>query len=118
MDTQPNEPFYRRTERTPFTFPLVSNLTPEQLIKYYFTLSYLYYEKDTSVVSDDYYDRLCKRLYEEWDSFEHPYKEKVERETLLAGTGFGLEYSERMKGAALWLYYNAQHIDPNTGGVK
>ena len=60
-------------------------------------------EKDISLVPDTEYDIICKRLYNEWDEVEHFHKHLVEKETLLAGTGYSLKYPEMVKGAAIAL---------------
>lgn len=66
-------------------------------------LSYLYYLHDISVVSDVFFDRLCKDLLEAWDETEHPHKHLIDRDALSAGTGFYLkarDLPERTKSAA------------------
>jgi NAD-dependent DNA ligase len=65
--------------------------------------SYLYYEKDISLIPDTEYDIICKRLYNEWDKVEHFHKHIVNKEALIAGTGYQLKYPERVKNAAIAL---------------
>lgn len=62
--------------------------------------SYLYYVKGENVIEDSEYDRICHMLYNEWDEVEHFHKYLVDKESLLAGTGYHLKYPERVKRAA------------------
>jgi len=73
------------------------------LVPYYLMYSYLYYEKNETIVSDDVYDKLCKKLYDEWDNVKHFHKYLIDKETLTAGTGFSLKYPLRVQEAALLL---------------
>ena len=52
---------------------------------------------------DQKYDIICKRLYNEWDEVEHFHKHIVDKESLIAGTGYQLKYPERVKNAAIAL---------------
>ena len=71
------------------------------LVPYYLMYSYLYYEKNESIVNDAEYDMICKRLYDEWENVEHYHKHLVDRDSLIAGTGYTIVYNERIKGAAM-----------------
>ena len=62
--------------------------------------SYLYYEEDSPIISDGEYDSICKRLHSEWDNVEHFHKHLIDKETLLAGTGYTLKYPNRVIDAA------------------
>ena len=62
------------------------------LVPYYLMYSYLYYEENESIVPDAEYDRICKTLYEKWNDIEHRHKNLIDKDTLLAGTGFQLKY--------------------------
>lgn len=73
---------------------------PGAMVAWYLMNSYLYYELDRPVVSDAAYDKLCRMLYDHWDDVDHWHKPYVNRESLLAGTGFQLVYPERTKSAA------------------
>tara|TARA_B110000090_G_scaffold215_1_gene198 strand:- start:295 stop:585 length:291 start_codon:yes stop_codon:yes gene_type:complete len=76
---------------------------PNMLVPYYLIHSYLYYEKDNPIVSDEEYDRICKMLYESYDTVKHCHKHLIDKETLLSGTGFHLKYNSRIRGAAIQL---------------
>lgn len=59
----------------------------------YLMASFLYYQLDeSSPWSDHEYDAACKRLYDEWDTFEHPHKVFADRECLTAGSGYQIRY--------------------------
>jgi len=73
------------------------------LVPYYLMYSYLYYDKNESMVTDEEYDMICKRLYDEWYGIEHHHKHLIDRDSLASGTGFHIKYNERIKGAALHL---------------
>ena len=62
------------------------------LVPWYLMLSWLYYERDISIVSDACFDLICKRLDAEWDEVEHRHKRLVSRDMLKAGTGFALPF--------------------------
>ena len=83
-------------------YPNINELKPNQLLTYYLTSSYLYYKEDTTVLTDTDYDLLCKRLLNEFDNVTHHHKSLVEKESLGAGTGYGLqEYPMRVVYAAI-----------------
>jgi NAD-dependent DNA ligase len=78
----------------------------EQLVPYFLMASYLYYEiHQNPPISDDEYDDICKRLYDEWDGVEHQHKHLIEREALKSGTGFYISnYPILVKNAAVnWM---------------
>ena len=83
-------------------YPNIFELKPNQLLTFYLTSSYLYYKEDKSVLTDGDYDLLCNRLYNKFEEVTHPHKVLVDKESLVAGTGYGLkEYPNRVKSAAL-----------------
>ena len=98
-----------QTARTDWTEPKIYDKNPNMLVPYYLMYSYLSYEENSSIVSDGEYDSICKRLYDEWNEIEHFHKYLIEKETLLAGTGFTLTYPNRVKGAA-------NHLKEKTSG--
>ena len=81
--------------------PLVDRIPTNMLVPYYLMSSYLYYKTDKHVYRDGDYDKICKRLYNEWDDVEHWHKELIDKESLTAGTGYQIsEYPDRVKFAA------------------
>lgn len=75
-----------------------------RMVPWYLILSYLYYVHDISATSDTFFDKLCKRLLDEWDSVEHYHKHHIDREQLTEGTGYYLKFEgafgSRIDGAA------------------
>ena len=76
---------------------------PNMLIPYYLMFSYLYYEKNISLIEDTEFDKLCSTLLEKYDSVEHMHKHLVSKESLTAGTGYDIKYNNRIIGGAMLL---------------
>lgn len=75
-------------------------------ISYYLIFSYLYYEQNESLITDQQYDELCKNLYENFNlvkTSNHPNKDLVDKFNLECGSGFGIQYTARIK-------YSAEHF--------
>ena len=64
------------------------------LVPSYLIHSYLYYVQHTSIIEDEDFDRLCKTLHDEYDNITHHHKHLIDKESLLAGTGYAVEYKE------------------------
>ena len=73
------------------------------LIPYYLMFSYLYYEKNISLIEDGEFDDMCKTLLEKLDSLTHMHKHLVKKESLTAGTGYDIKYTNLIKDSALKL---------------
>lgn len=72
-------------------------------ISYYLIFSYLYYEQNEGLITDAQYDELCKDLYENYNlvkSSDHPNKDLVDKFNLECGSGFGIQYTARIKSSA------------------
>ena len=76
---------------------------PNMLIPYYLMFSYLYYEKNISLIEDTEFDQMCKTLLDKFDEVEHINKNLVSKSDLTAGTGYGITYTNRIKSAAMLL---------------
>mgnify|MGYP001356454329 FL=1 len=76
---------------------------PNMLIPYYLMFSYLYYEKNISLIEDGEFDDMCKTLLEKLDSLTHMHKHLVKKESLTAGTGYDIKYTNLIKDSALKL---------------
>lgn len=70
-----------------------------KLLTQYLMSSYLYYIRDTSVLSDDSFDLICNQLLEALEDplraakiNEHPHGYIVSKDELRAGTGFRAAY--------------------------
>lgn len=87
--------------------PRIEDMSPNLLLKHYLMHSYLYYIKDTPVISDHEYDLICRRLLERWDGVDHPHKYLTREDALRAGTAFHLSeeaYPLITRSAAMQLY--------------
>ena len=76
---------------------------PNMLVPYYLMFSYLYYEKDVSLIEDTEFDKLCQTLLEKYDNVEHMHKHLVSKEALTAGTGYDIVYTNMIKDSAMKL---------------
>lgn len=87
------------------------NISNNRLVPIYLMSSYLYYECDKNVLTDTQFDYLCKRILDNWDSIDHMHKHLLDKESLKAGSGYGIEYTNLIRGASLDWY--KQHKDNN-----
>jgi len=55
------------------------------------------------IIEDTEYDEICRELKEKWDSVEHYHKHLIDKQSLGAGTGYQLQYNERIKLGAVAL---------------
>ena len=83
--------------------PRIWETNPNMLIPYYLMFSYLYYEKNISLIDDGEFDKMCKTLLEKYDDLEHMHKHLVTKGDLTAGTGYGIKYTEMIKNSAMTL---------------
>ena len=70
------------------------------LVPYYLMYSYAYYKENESLISDTEYDDICKQIIEKWHSITHWHKSLLTLDTLKAGTGYDIEYPNRVISAA------------------
>lgn len=75
-----------------------------RLIPYFLMSSYLYYECNKSVFSDEDFDLLCERLLENFDNVKHMHKHLINKEDLKSGSGYAIKYTNMIKGASLSWY--------------
>ena len=76
---------------------------PNMLIPYYLMFSFLYYEKNISLIEDTEFDTMCKTLLDKYDELEHMHKDLVKKESLTAGTGYDIKYTNMIKQSAMKL---------------
>ena len=80
----------------------VAEISIDRCVAFYLMSSYLYYERDTNVLSDGEYDTLCQRLLAEWKDITHPHKKFLKKGSLKAGTGYNIKkYPTMVKSAAM-----------------
>ena len=90
--------------------PRIWEQNENMLIPYYLMFSYLYYEKNISLIEDTEFDQMCKTLLKKLDGLTHMHKHLVKKENLTAGTGYDIKYNNRIIGGAMSLkkeYENA-----------
>lgn len=61
-------------------------------VPWFLSTSYAYYKEAETLISDEYFDRICKLIDEHWDNITHPHKYLINRDSLSAGTGFDIEF--------------------------
>lgn len=66
------------------------------LVPWYLILSFSYYHLEDPLVSDEFYDKLCRDLLNEIDqlNIEHEHLHLVDTAALKAGTAFHLKYED------------------------
>ena len=83
--------------------PRIWEQNENMLIPYYLMLSYLYYEKNISLIDDAEFDGICKTLLDKLDTLTHMHKHLVKKESLTAGTGYDIKYTNLIKDSAMRL---------------
>ena len=73
---------------------------PNMLVQYYLMYSYAYYKENESLIPDTEYDDICKQIIEKWDNITHWHKSLLTLDALKAGTGYNIEYPNRVISAA------------------
>lgn len=80
---------------------------PNQLVNIYLMTSYLYYHLDESVITDTEFDYVCTELYRQFDDIKHQHKHLIDKNQLIAGTGYYIAHNEFpnivIGGAKMWL---------------
>ena len=83
--------------------PRIWEQNENMLIPYYLMFSYLYYEKNISLIDDAEFDGMCKTLLDKLDTLSHMHKHLVKKESLTAGTGYDIKYTNLIKDSAMKL---------------
>lgn len=63
-----------------------------RLYQIFLLASYSYYKRYESILPDEDYDKIAKRLLKEWDNFEHQHKYLITKEDLKAGTAYAIKH--------------------------
>lgn len=66
-------------------------------VPWYLMASYAYYVEDKPILTDGCFDRLAKKIVDNWEKIEHYHKDRLSLEMLQAGTFLG-EYPSRVEG--------------------
>ena len=96
----------------------LEELSPNRCVAFYMMSAYLYYEKDKQVLTDSMFDNICKKILKTWDTIDHPHKELIDKESLEAGTGYYIKYTNMIKGAAESWYAESQKLKRMTPRQK
>lgn len=83
--------------------PRIWEQNENMLIPYYLMFSYLYYEKNISLIDDAEFDGMCKTLLDKLDTLTHMHKHLIKKESLTAGTGYDIKYTNLIKDSAMRL---------------
>ena len=83
---------------------------PNMLVPYYLMYSYAYYKENESLISDTEYDDICKQIIEKWHSITHWHKSLLTLDALKAGTGYDIEYPNRVISAAKTLIEKEKNV--------
>ena len=83
--------------------PRIWEQNENMLIPYYLMFSYLYYEKNISLIDDAEFDGMCKTLLDKLDILTHMHKHLIKKESLTAGTGYDIKYTNLIKDSAMRL---------------
>ena len=89
-------------------YPNIKEVSCNRLVPYYLMSCWLYYENDKNVLRDEDFDLLCKRINDEWDNITHVHKFLIDRQMLVAGSGYNIPYTNMIKGAAQDWYNEAR----------
>tara|TARA_Y100001937_G_scaffold97259_1_gene132431 strand:- start:684 stop:968 length:285 start_codon:yes stop_codon:yes gene_type:complete len=82
----------------------LNNISINRLVPYFLMSSYLYYVHNKSVLTDNQFDNLCKRLDDNWDNITHVHKELISRQDLKVGSGYAINYTNMIMNSALKWY--------------
>ena len=69
----------------------IENLSPGRCVSWYMMASYLYYQRNESIISDELYDQICKKILNNYENINHPHKRRIKRSDLKAGTGYTIK---------------------------
>ena len=83
--------------------PRIWEQNENMLIPYYLMFSYLYYEKNISLIDDAEFDGMWKTLLDKLDTLTHMHKHLIKKESLTAGTGYDIKYTNLIKDSAMRL---------------
>ena len=83
--------------------PRIWEQNENMLIPYYLMFSYLYYEKNISLIDDSEFDGISKTLLDKLDTLTHMHKHLIKKESLTAGTGYDIKYTNLIKDSAMRL---------------
>lgn len=87
-EQSPGEYIETGTMEDPFN---VRKVPLNRLVSIYMMSSYLYYHRYESIITDEEYDYVCKRLHDDYDHVTHNHKVYLDRNSLKAGTAYQMK---------------------------
>lgn len=66
----------------------INNESLDKLVTVYMVASFCYHKLNETIISDEDYDQVCRRLISEYDSITHQHKSFLDKGALRAGSGF------------------------------
>lgn len=76
----------------------VTDKNNNMLIPWYLMAAYAYYVEDDPILTDTTFDKLAKKILDNWETIEHYHKHFLTKDMLEAGTYIG-EYPSRVQDA-------------------
>lgn len=76
----------------------ITDKNSNMLVPWFLMAAYAYYVQDDPILSDSTFDRMCRKMLDEWDTIEHMHKDMITKSELESGTFLG-EYPSRVEGA-------------------
>lgn len=67
------------------------NKSLDKLVAVYLVASFSYHKLNESIVSDEAFDQVCRRLLANHDSITHQHKNFLDKGALKAGSGFHIK---------------------------
>ena len=71
-------------------FPGLEKITHDQAVSWYLISSYLYYQMDKCIITDEEFDGICKIILKRWEEIKHHHKDLIDKDALDTGSGFYL----------------------------
>ena len=65
---------------------------PNTCVPWFISSSYCYYILYQSLLTDEFFDKLCAWMLDNYESLEHEHKHLVTKDMLVAGSGFNIPY--------------------------
>lgn len=66
----------------------IQNESLDKLVSVYMVASFCYHKLNETIISDDDYDQVCRRLLHNYDNITHQHKKYLDKGALRAGSGF------------------------------
>jgi len=70
---------------------MIEDISPSRCVSLYMMSSYLYYQKNESVLSDELFDQICKKILDNWKDIKHSHKRRIKKVNLVCGTGYTIK---------------------------